>query len=294
MLSGVVFFLKKVQSMLDEEKARSRSPFKERLMRSPGEGLMTRIEKTRDELIERIVILAVTVVAPGAVVIGCSVSDSRSGLLIAGLFILTAIVVWLYQWPKVRALREKLRNYRLAFDGERYVAEKLGVLVADGYRVFHDFLFTMKPGGAATDFNIDHILIGPTGVFAIETKTYRQPLREGTGWENNHKVRISGEELIFPKGRRTAEPIRQARRAAEDLSKLLTGSSTKVIPVIPIVAMPGWFVENDGVGDVRVVSAKALPKRIPYLGERGALSREEVRSISDRIEVHCRDVEGSA
>ena len=43
------------------------------------------------------------------------------------------------------------------------VAGKLDPLREDGYRIFHGF-----PGGP--NWNIDHIAIGPGGLFVIETK----------------------------------------------------------------------------------------------------------------------------
>ncbi|MEO7368630.1 MAG: nuclease-related domain-containing protein [Gemmatimonadaceae bacterium] len=46
--------------------------------------------------------------------------------------------------------------------GELKVAEALEELRPAGYRAFHDIV---RDG-----FNIDHVLVGPAGVFAIETK----------------------------------------------------------------------------------------------------------------------------
>lgn len=291
---GTWFFLKQIQNIHEEERTRSRSPFKEKRLRVPGEGLISCIEHTRDDLLERFLILTVAVVAPGAVFIGCSLTKSSSSIVTTGFILLGAISMWAYHWPRVRKLRERLRNLRLGLDGERYVAEKLVTLSERGYRAFHDFPFRMKAGGSATDFNIDHIVVGPAGVFVIETKTLRQPLGDLEGDQKSHQVRLVGEELIFPKGYRTCRPVRQAKRAAEDLSQWLTGSSPKQVTIVPVVAMPGWFVEDDRTGEVRVVNAKALPMRLPYLGKGGSLNEEEIRRLSDRIEAHCRDVDGSA
>ncbi len=46
--------------------------------------------------------------------------------------------------------------------GERFVAEQLEELRSAGYRCFHDI--------QRDSYNIDHVLVGPAGVFAIETK----------------------------------------------------------------------------------------------------------------------------
>jgi Nuclease-related domain len=51
--------------------------------------------------------------------------------------------------------------------GEQHVAALLDALRADGWRILHD----LDTGRG----NIDHVAIGPGGVFVIETKTWRPP-----------------------------------------------------------------------------------------------------------------------
>lgn len=53
--------------------------------------------------------------------------------------------------------------------GEEHVGELLNALRGDGWRVIHDA--SLGRG------NIDHILIGPAGVFTIETKSHPGPVR---------------------------------------------------------------------------------------------------------------------
>lgn len=54
--------------------------------------------------------------------------------------------------------------WRSGAEGERVVARTLDLLPVD-YVVFHDFNTRMG--------NFDHLVIGPTGIFAIETKNWR-------------------------------------------------------------------------------------------------------------------------
>jgi hypothetical protein len=64
--------------------------------------------------------------------------------------------------------RENSNRY-LGYFGERIVAEHLEPLKLQGWRIFHDV-----PGiSNGSSFNLDHIAVGPNGVFAIETKTRR-------------------------------------------------------------------------------------------------------------------------
>lgn len=72
-----------------------------------------------------------------------------------------------FGWGCVKARRLSLlltliRRKRLGWEGELATGEQLNRLYAQGYDVFHDI-----DGGG---FNIDHVAVGPAGVFAIETK----------------------------------------------------------------------------------------------------------------------------
>ena len=57
---------------------------------------------------------------------------------------------------------ERRRSLYLALGGEIAVGQELNQLVQKGYWVYHDF--------PADRFNIDHIVVGSGGVFAVETK----------------------------------------------------------------------------------------------------------------------------
>lgn len=67
--------------------------------------------------------------------------------------------------PWLERLVEEGINYRKGAEGERLTADALSSL-PDTYSVFHDLTHTRIFG------NIDHIVVGPTGVFAIETKKW--------------------------------------------------------------------------------------------------------------------------
>ena len=82
---------------------------------------------------------------------------------------LAFIGVCLYSVPKMRRALKEAQTLKLGRDGERHVAEILDDLKADKVKVLHDLV--------AGDFNVDHVLIAPQGVFAVETKTYSK--REG-------------------------------------------------------------------------------------------------------------------
>lgn len=159
--------------------------------------------------------------------------------------------------------------------------------------MFHDFVVDWKPGGEATDVNIDHIAVGPDGIFAFETKVRRKPLDQGKGGEKQYKVGFDGKKLHFP-GYSTAGPIDQAKSNARTLQDWLNGTVASPVSVRPVVVIPGWWLE---VGDdwlrSGVQRAKGLADRVPGLGRGRRLTAEEVRQIAGRLEAHCRNVEGA-
>src|SRR5207249_11066461 len=75
--------------------------------------------------------------------------------------------------------------------GEQAVAEALNdrSLVAASYTAFHD----VQSDG---DWNIDHVVVGPGGVFVIETKSRSR--RKAKFDQQEHVVTFDGRTLRFP------------------------------------------------------------------------------------------------
>lgn len=142
-------------------------------------------------------------------------------------------------WPKVRMLK-------LAEDGEKAVGQLLENLRSGGYAVFHDLV--------GTDFNVDHVLIGPAGVFTIETKTWNKP---GKG---SPTITFDGTELLAAGYEPDRNPVIQAKAQASWLQRLLAESTGKTLPVRPVVLFPGWFIEDSRSSrkDLWVLEPKAL------------------------------------
>ncbi|KAF1688048.1 hypothetical protein B1992_01060 [Pseudoxanthomonas broegbernensis] len=102
------------------------------------------------------------------------------------------------------------------------------------------------------NFNIDHIVIAPRAVYAVETKSFRKPA--GSSDSSHYKVAFDGNSLQFPDFRST-KVIEQARRQSQWLGRYLKESLGRDVPVIPAIALPGWWVERlEGArkSDIRV------------------------------------------
>lgn len=289
-MAVLVFLLgKAVNRMLADERKKSRSPFKEKLHRPAGESLRLKVDELSDQMLESGFQLLICLIAPCIFLMILPVGKHLSLLIVS---ITLFVGCWGFAWSKwksVRALRVELRDTRLGFDGERYVAAELNQLQSEGYRVFHDFIVDWVPDDQI--HNIDHIVVGPTGVFAIETKAWRKPLgREG---DENHKLIVEGNTIQKPGDIPRSDAIEQAKRNGATLSKWLTGSAPKEVPVRPLVVVPGWYVKSDGWETKGVQPLSELANRFHQLQRYAALSPQQIQQLGDKIESHCQNVEGA-
>lgn len=133
----------------------------------------------------------------------------------------------------VKAL-PKYRMMKRGEEGERIVAQYIERdLIPQGYSVFHDI--QLEKDGKT--FNIDHLLVGPNGVFAVETKNYSKPSR------GEARVTYDGRRLLW-NGQPRRDEDKQARAiaaAAHEYIADLTGISVMVRPVLCAI---GWFAAS--------------------------------------------------
>lgn len=158
--------------------------------------------------------------------------------------------LWAVWWYR-RALR-RVTPLNLGILGERFVADFLDYdpdLRGLNYRAIHDIPFNI----AGRKFNVDHVLIGPGGIYAIETK-YRTKPRGGT-------VRVRGDTIEVAGHQPDRDPIEQSLGSARAIADLLEARAGHPVQVQPILIFPRWFIE--GRHDrVWVLSGKELPKML--------------------------------
>ena len=133
----------------------------------------------------------------------------------------------------------------------RNPAQFLESLREQGYKVFHDI-----PGEG---FNIDHVLIGPAGIFTVETKTRSKS-------NGNARIFFDGETVRVDDQAPDPAPVIQAKAQAKWLRDLLAKSTGRNFAVKPVIVYPGWFIEDKGPKDkaVRVLDPKALAKILDH------------------------------
>ena len=138
-----------------------------------------------------------------------------------------AVYTCWYQTPR---LMRRLDQLDLGAAGEIRVAEALDGLKQYGYRVFHDI--------PEDGYNIDHILIGPGGVFVIETKTRSKH-------ENNRDVQVTydGERVLVDGHAPDRDPIKQVNALADHVRDVLRDRADARPHIRPVILYPGWWVE---------------------------------------------------
>jgi hypothetical protein len=157
-------------------------------------------------------------------------------------------------------LSQPTRAWRDGARGERATARRLRCLKRDGYTILHD---VAVPGSRA---NIDHLVIGPGGVFVVDSKRYRGHVSQspdGMVWHGRHALAQTLATVWWEAGQ-VAEALR-------------TGPQVPVTPVLVIhrarVAWGGLWCAG-----VAVVPPNVL---LEALRADPALPTEVVRRLAD-------------
>jgi hypothetical protein len=247
-------------------------PFTDLPLRPPGESLRLKIDDLSSELALQLIVFF----AP-ALVGAIFVSQAPIGRLLSTWAIGFAIcTVWSGVFiPRILKKARTIWDYRLGFMGERVVGEALNQLAADGFRIFHDLPFD--------GFNLDHVVVGPPGVFVFETKARRKTRKE-TG-QKEYRVSYDGEKLRWPDGTCDSFGIEQAIRNAKTLSGFLGTAAAVKVWVKPVLVLPGWMIDRKAVGAVNVLNPKEIRASFPRAVE---LNPEEIQRISHQLSEKCR------
>lgn len=187
----------------------------------------------------------------------------------------TVLVAAAYYGTKAYRTYQHVQKLKLGRDGERAVGQYLESLREDGYRVFHDI--------TGNNFNVDHVLIGRTGVYAIETKTWSKPA------SGKSVILFHGDTLTVNGYTPDRNPIDQAQACANHIAQLLEESTGKKLPVRPVVLFPGWYVERKNTARQHpawVLEPKAFAKFLSH--EPVKLPDSDVKLASSHLSRYIR------
>lgn len=256
-----------------------RSPIHFELLRAPGHTLREQMDEASNDLtwdIATLMALPLMILAVFLAQAHLRSLDKMSHLAPLYVFFVLVAVVWTVR--RMVRVGHRLDKLRAGYDAEVAVGQELDQLMRQGAVVFHDF--------PAEGFNIDHIVISRRGLFAVETKGYTK-LGDKKG-KAAATVVFDGKNLAFPQWT-ISEPLDQAERQAQWLSRWASSATGDAIVAVPVVALPGWFVERKGRGPVRVYSGRELGRLLDAVGAM-PLTEDAMQRTAHQVEQRCRDV----
>lgn len=246
---------------------------KRRALRNPGQSLEEQIDQVIDEQVVVWYAFAFCVVLYAVVEwVRWALSDTFRPIMIS---VFAVIVLGIFV-RKFLAARHTIKDLQTGLAGERYIGNYLqNRLLRSGYWVVHDIV---DDAG-----NIDHALIGPGGVFSIETKTRRK--RQG-----ENKVSYDGTRVLVNGFAPDRDPVVQAKASAKSLQRILRDYTGMTVDVRPVVLFPDWFVEGQPRGvETWVLNEKAFAKFVENEPER--LSKDDIFKLAAALGRYVRDKE---
>ncbi len=162
------------------------------------------------------------------------------GIVFLGWIAVFAVMLWLAYHSYSNGVASYFKGAR----GEEIVAAWLAAL-PDGYHVFHD----VDLSGAGS---LDHLVVGPSGVFVIETKFW-----SGT-------VTSDGRALLVDGAQPSRSPVDQVLKEVRALKAFLALKMADVPAVTPVVCFAGNTLVTDQqcgslmLGEAVVCNVKGL------------------------------------
>ncbi len=189
---------------------------------------------------------------------GASLILGRHQMLFAAVFVVV-VALTAYLW---RRGIHRVESYFKGARGEERVAGLLESL-PDAWHVFHDY----EAGG----HHVDHVLVGPTGVYAVETKNWRG------------RVVVEKGEVIVDGVLADRAPLAQALRQANAVKAALKTAAPdcEVVPVL-CLASDTFAGGLQVVGCTTVLNAAEIGAWI--LGRPNVLAVNEVVRLAQLME----------
>lgn len=159
--------------------------------------------------------------------------------------------------PQIDPESQATKAWKVGAEGEQRVAEVLAGVA--GVEVLHDRLM---PGSRSA--NIDHIAVGPSGVFVIDAKKYTGKIeaRDAGGW-------FKTDERLYVNNRDRTKTVDGVLRQVEAVAGLLVDTHPEV-PVRGVLCFIGcdwgWFMRAKHVKGVTAIWPTALADHVSVDG----------------------------
>lgn len=258
-----------------------RNPISRNLLRSPGQSRMERIDDLRWDVAAYMGIGMLPAPVMLAVYLEAWASmGERPGWVLTA--VCAAVFLLLQAWAvgKLVAVLAVLRRMRLAHQAELAVGQELNELARLGYRVFHDIPFDGERR------HVDHVVVGPGGVFVIESKGRAH----GThGAQGGWTLRYDGESLEFP-GWEERKPLLEAVTHAQRVQAWLSLVTGEAVRAQAIVVLPGWVVQRASGQGIPVLGGGEIRSYFAGVEPDPRMSDKLVQRVAYELDLRCREL----
>jgi hypothetical protein len=198
---------------------------------------------------------------------------------------------WGLTFAVLAAIADTIIRSRTVFKGpagvrltgaQKRTVRQLGGLERKGYRAMHILPIP------DSDQQIDHLVIGPAGVFAIDSED----------WDRRMPVRTSNHRNLWHGPRSMIDRLQHARWEADQAASLLSAEMGSPVSVRPAMAVYGPKIPWD-VAEIRDVDVFSGPRLRIYLRRRARrraatpISKSEIERIDKAAHVAFRrDADG--
>ena len=278
LVCGILSLMLTVLNLLRRRiRLKSLSPsFRQNLLRIPGGSLLRRLDNLNEQVNLYLIYVLILPLIIYSTLISYSyfqATQPSPAVIWVSAIICIALITYLV-FKLVRLLSQR-RRIRLDYEGELAVGQELNQLMLKGFLVYHDF--------PADTFNIDHIVVGTIGVFAVETKTRGK----GTGSSSEEATVTYDGRMLNYADSSDFETIEQAKQQADWLSNWLSAATEEPLAVRAIVTLPGWVVKRTSADGIPVVNPGQFASLFEHIKPR-PVSEKMLNRIKDQLEGKCR------
>ncbi|MDZ7706069.1 MAG: nuclease-related domain-containing protein [Trueperaceae bacterium] len=247
------------------------SPLKANPLRNPGQSVQDEIDKNR-EAFEHDAFMLISI----AVIAGLSLYTWLMQTPPYMMFVVSSaglVGYAIYALPKLRRRVRRHQVLKQHRDGKRAVAEYLDRLRDHGFRVLHDVV--------GDGIYLDHVLVGPQGVYVIETETVEKPAQgDASILYDGVAIDIAGQTF-------GGDVVAQVTAKAAWLESFLQESTDISISVQPVMVFPGWEVaQPEGSASLWVIEPKTLEKMLPE--QPSVLKKGQIGLLSNALKQRIR------
>jgi hypothetical protein len=254
------------------------SPLGEIVFKSPGQSLIKKIDDLNQDIGPNMALcISVPLVLYASFISLLYFYQEVSGSLI--IFLLAGIgsAATIKYLLKTLKLLKKRQLIQIEYESAAAVGQELNRFMLEGYHVYHEI--------PADRFNIDHLVVGRSGIFAVKTGA-RPKYKPGNDLQAA-TVEYNGKMLIFPDGD-DYTIIDQAERQALWLSKWIGNATGEPVAARAIVALPGWLVKRTSADGISVVNREQFSSLFKHIKPR-TLPDHMISRIVHQLEQRCHD-----